>query len=114
MRKIYLATGAMLAVCGLAALVMPTLVAGFFEFNTVRALVYLVTSILTMVAAVQGIGPMRTAGRLLGIVYLALGVLGFVTPDLFGVMPLDPASNVLHLALSLPFLYVSLLAPPRL
>jgi hypothetical protein len=114
MRKIYLITAAVLAACGLAALIMPAPVAGLIDVDNFRALVYLVSSVLTVIAAVQGIGPMRTAGRLLGIVYLALGVLGFISPDLFGVMPLDPASNVLHLALSLPFLYVGLLAPPRL
>jgi hypothetical protein len=50
----------------------------------------------------------------LGAAYAVLGLVGLVRPDAFGLMHLNPADNVLHFALAAVFLYVALLAPPRL
>jgi len=46
-------------------------------------------------------GPARSVVGVLGIVYLVVGVLGFVIPMLFGLLPTGYgiADNILHLAL---------------
>jgi hypothetical protein len=114
MRTIYLAIGSALVAAGLAGFVMPSPLFGLFEINTLHNIVHIASGALTLLAASQGIGAMRTWGRLLGPTYLALAILGFVEPDLFGLMHLNLPDNLLHFALAAAFLYVGLIAPPKL
>jgi hypothetical protein len=71
---------------------------------------------LTLFAAMQGIGGMRLWGKIFGLVYLAVAILGFVIPggDIFGLIHVNMPDNLLHLALAAVFLYVGFLAPPTL
>ena len=114
MRKIFLLLGALLLLVGTAGFVLPRPVLGTFAVNTLHNIVHVASGVLTLIASTQGIGPMRTWGRAFGFAYLGLGIVGFIVPDVFGLMHLNLADNLLHLALALPFLYVGLLAPPRL
>jgi hypothetical protein len=99
---------------GIAGFVMPSPLLGLFEVNALHNIVHLVSGALTLVAAAQGIGAMRTWGRLAGATYLGVAIAGFVEPDLFGLMHLNLPDNLLHLALAAVFLYVGLIAPPKL
>jgi hypothetical protein len=98
MRKIYLVLGTALVVAGAAV------------FHNA---VHIVIGIATLLAATQGIGRMRIWGKLAGFAYLLLGAIALLSPDLFGLMQIARADAIAHLAVSLVFLYVGLLAPPR-
>ena len=114
MRKIYLVVGTLLITAGLAGFAIDRPVFGVFEVNALHHVVHIATGALTLAAAARGIGPMRTWGRLFGAIYAALGVIGAARPDLFGLMQVNAPDNLLHFASALAFLYVGLLAPPRL
>ncbi len=86
------------------------IVAGTAVFHNA---VHIVIGVATLLAATQGIGRMRTWGKLMGVAYLVLGVIALVSPDLLGFMQIARADAIAHLAVSLVFLYVGLLAPPR-
>jgi hypothetical protein len=114
MRKIYLAVGSLLVVLGIAGFVVPNALAGVVDVNALGTIVHLASGVIALVVATtQGVGALRTWGRVLGFFYLGLAAVGMAGPDLFGLAPSVP-TNLLHLAVALPFLYVSLLAPPRL
>jgi hypothetical protein len=93
---------------------MPSPLLGLFEVDMVHNIIHLASGALTLFAASQGIGAMRTWGRLFGAVYLLVAILGFVDPTLFGLMPVNMPDNILHVGLAAVFLYVGLLAPPNL
>jgi hypothetical protein len=113
MKSIYLLVGGVLVIVGALGFIMPSPLLGIFEVNALHNTIHLVSGALTILAATQGVGAMRTWGRLFGIVYLAVGIAGFVSPDLFGLMHVNLPDNVLHIALAAVFLYVGLIAPPR-
>src|SRR5918995_3510901 len=115
MKSIFLVLGAVLVFVGILGFVMPSPLLGLFEVNALHNVIHLASGALTLFAATQGIGAMRTWGRLLGVVYLLVAILGFVMPegDLFGLMHVNMPDNLLHVALALVFLYFGLLAPPR-
>lgn len=113
MKNIYLVVGAVLVLVGVLGFVMPSPLLGIFEVNTLHNIIHLASGALTLVAAMQGIGAMRMWGRAFGLVYLAVGILGFVDPALFGLMHVNLPDNLLHVALAAIFLYVGFVAPPR-
>jgi hypothetical protein len=93
---------------------MPSPLLGLFEVNTLHNIIHLASGALTLLAASQGVGAMRTWGRIFGLVYLAVGIAGFVDPSLFGLMHVNLPDNLLHIGLAAIFLYVGFLAPPTL
>jgi len=114
MKTMFTLLGAVLVLVGILGFVMPSPLLGVFEVNTIHNIVHIASGALTLLAAMQGVGAMRTWGRLFGIVYLAVAILGFVMPggDLFGLMHVNLADNVLHLGLAAVFLYYGFAAPP--
>jgi uncharacterized protein DUF4383 len=113
MKNLYLLLGSVLVLVGLAGFAMPSPLLGLFEVNALHNVVHLLTGGLTLLAATQGIGAMRTWGKLLGAAYLVVAIAGFVSPDMFGLMHVNAPDNLLHLALAVVYLYVGLIAPPR-
>jgi hypothetical protein len=113
MKNIYLVLGSVLFLVGILGFVMPSPLLGIFELNTLHNIIHLASGGLTILAATQGIGAMRTWGRAFGLVYLAVGIFGFVDPNLFGLMHVNMPDNLLHVALAAIFLYVGFVAPPR-
>jgi hypothetical protein len=114
MKNIYLVLGAVLVLVGVLGFVLPSPLLGIFEVNTLHNVIHLASGALTLIAAMQGIGAMRLWGRIFGLVYVLVGIIGFVMPDMFGLMHLNMADNLLHLGLAAIFLYVGFLAPPTL
>jgi len=114
MRKIYRIVGGVLVLAAIAGFTTPGPLLGLFEVNTLHNIVHLTSGLVTLLAATQGIGPMRAWGRLFGSVYLALAILGLASPKLFGLMPVNLPDNLLHAGLAGVFLYVGLVAPPKL
>jgi uncharacterized protein DUF4383 len=113
MKNLYLLLGGVLVLVGLAGFVLPSPLLGLFEVNALHNIVHLATGGLTLLAATQGIGAMRMWGKILGAAYLVVGIAGFVSPDVFGMMHVNAPDNLLHLALAVIYLYVGLIAPPR-
>ena len=113
MKNIYFLLGGVLVLVGILGFVMPSPLLGLFEVNTLHNVIHLASGALTVLAATQGVGAMRTWGRLFGLVYLAVAIAGFITPDLFGLMHVNMADNILHVGLAAVFLYVGFLSPPR-
>ena len=113
MKNIYFVLGGVLILVGVLGFVMPSPLLGIFEVNTLHNIIHLGSGALTLLAATQGVGAMRTWGRVFGLTYLLVGILGFVDPSLFGLMHVNLPDNLLHFGLAAVFLYVGFLAPPR-
>lgn len=113
MRNAYLAMGVLLAIGGVLGFFQNPIL-GLFEVNTLLNLLHVGSAIVTVAVAIKGIGTMRTWGKLVGFLYLALAITGAVVPhgDVLGVLRLNVPDNVLHAAVGLFFLYYALLAPP--
>ena len=112
MKNIYLVLGAVLVVVGVLGFAMPSPLLGLFEVNTLHNVIHVASGIVTIFGAMRGIGAMRLWGRVFGLVYLAVGILGFVMPDMFGLMHVNMPDNLLHVALAGIFLYYGFVAPP--
>jgi hypothetical protein len=75
---------------------------GLFNIDIVEDIVHLVTGgLLTYVGFTGTNSAVKTVVAALGVVYLLVGVLGFVAPELFGLIPHEYslADNILHLTL---------------
>lgn len=75
---------------------------GIFNIDLVEDIVHLGSGGLLAYVGFKGAeSAVRSVVMGLGVVYLLVGVLGFVIPELFGLIPheLTVADNILHLAL---------------
>ena len=104
-RTVALAIGIGFVAVGLLGLIMePTqgILLELFAVNTLHNLIHLLTGIAGIAAYFLGWGASRTFNQVLGVAYLALGVLGFI-PNLFseglflGLIPLNLVDNFFHL-----------------
>jgi hypothetical protein len=83
---------------------------GIFPVNVLHNIVHLA------IGAALLYGSTATAlaivvSRVIGVVYLLVGVIGFVSPDTFGLMPIGGADILLHLATAAVLLYIGFMAP---
>jgi len=85
---------------------------GLFAVNVWHNLFHLASGIWGLVAA-RRYTSARTYTRVLGVVYLALFVLGFFLPDLFGIMPIGGNDIWLHLLLGVGLAYFGFTARAR-
>ena len=114
MRSAYLVVGTFLVVAGALGFVQTPLL-GLFDVDFLHNLVHIVSGAATLLITRSGIGAMRVWGKLLGTIYLAVALAGWVLDgNLFGLMHVNRPDNVLHLLLACFYLYIGLLAPPRL
>ncbi len=75
---------------------------GLFNIDIVEDIVHLATGGLLTYAGFAGTNSVvKIVVTALGVTYLLVGVLGFVTPELFGLIPHEYslADNILHLTL---------------
>ena len=116
MKALYLVLGSVLVLLGIVGFVLPSPLLGLFEVNMIHNIVHIASGALTLLAATQGIGAMRLWGKVFGLVYLVVAILGFVMPggNLFDLMAVNMPDNLLHVALAAVFLYVGFLAPPTM
>ena len=82
----------------------PGLVFGLFPVNVLHNVVHLLFGVWG-VAASRSWGGAKSYCRTGGIIYLVLTVLGFVTPDTFGLIPIGGNDIWLHAVLALALLY---------
>jgi hypothetical protein len=83
---------------------------GIFPINDLHNIVHLVIGAVLLVGA-TATDRALWAARGVGVVYLAVGVLGIFAPDTFGLMPIGGADIVLHLGTAAVLLAVGFLAP---
>lgn len=72
---------------------------GLFPLNVLHNVVHLLFGVWGIVAS-RSVGASRTYGRVGGVAYLALAIIAFIEPDLFGLMPIGFHDIWLHVLLS--------------
>ena len=78
---------------------------GIFPINAVHNVVHLVIGAALLYGATATPRAIAVA-KVVGIVYLAVALLGFVAPDTFGLMPIGGADIFLHLFTAAVLLYI--------
>ncbi|HEX2221099.1 MAG TPA: DUF4383 domain-containing protein [Candidatus Limnocylindria bacterium] len=70
---------------------------GIFPVNALHNIVHLAIGAALLYGATNTSAAISVA-RIIGVVYVVVGLLGFVAPDTFGLMPIGGADIFLHLA----------------
>ena len=84
-----------------------------FEVNGWHNLVHLASG-LVLLAAFRRRGPAKTVALTFGVVYGVVTLIGLIDGnDVLGLIPINPADNVLHLALSAAGIIAALISPTR-
>ncbi len=95
--------GVILLIVGVLGLVIGNTIAGALNSDLLEDVVHLATGAILAYAgfAIRDNATVRTVVGALGVVYLVVGVLGFVSPTLFGLLPSGYTifDNILHLGL---------------
>ncbi len=84
---------------------------GIFAVNLLHNLVHLVIGLALLYGATSTANAINVA-RGVGIVYVLVGILGFIQPDTFGLMPIGGNDIWLHLASAAVLLIVGFALPP--
>ena len=108
--------GVVLILTGVLGLVLgERLLLGILNIDILEDLVHILTGGLLAYVGFgrTGLALARTLVLALGIIYLVVGLLGFVVPTLFGLLPdgYTVFDNLLHLALGLLSIAVAYLQP---
>jgi hypothetical protein len=85
---------------------------GIFPINMLHNVVHLVIGAALLYGA-TGTAAAVLMSKIVGVVYLAVGLLGFVAPDTFGLMPIGGADIALHLVTAAILLYLGFVAGER-
>jgi hypothetical protein len=96
--------GAVLLLLGIGGLLLgDELLLGWLNIDLLEDLVHIASGIVLLVAASRGLGVARAVVGVVGVVYLLVGVLGFVTPYLLGLLPhgYTAVDNLVHVLLGL-------------
>lgn len=118
-RSVALVFGAVYVVVGLAGFLPPLVTGdapadmpsatgnllGIFPINALHNIVHLVIGAALLYGS-TGTSAARMVARVVGIVYLAVGLLGIVVPDTFGLMPIGGTDILLHLGSAAVLLYI--------
>jgi hypothetical protein len=106
MKNLYYVLGIVLVLVGILGFTMQSPLLGLFEVNALHSVIHLATGAMLLYAAMKGADAMVMCGKILGIVYAVVTLLGFVMGgDLFGIMNVNMEDNILHLALAAVLLY---------
>ena len=107
--------GIVLLVVGVLGLLLGNMLFGLFNSDLLEDIIHLGSGGLMAYAgfALRDNSLARTLVGGLGVVYLLVGLLGFVAPNLFGLIPTGYtlADNLLHLALGILGIVVGFLLP---
>ena len=96
--------GAVLLLLGIGGLLLgDELLLGWVNIDLLEDLVHVASGIVLLVAASRGLGVARAVVGVVGVVYLLVGVLGFVAPYLLGLLPhgYTAVDNLVHVLLGL-------------
>ena len=93
------------------------LLLGIFQINTAQSVIHLLTAAAAFVGYLAGSYYSRTYFRIFGIVYLAValwgipGLMGTFNDVLFGLIHVNLATELLHIAIAAASLYAGFVAP---
>ena len=111
-----LVVGVVLLLTGLLGLVLgEQLFLGILNIDILEDVVHLATGgLLAYAGLARDAGLARTLVGALGVIYLGVGILGFVVPMMFGLLPdgYTIFDNLLHLALGIVGIAVALASRP--
>jgi hypothetical protein len=83
---------------------------GIFPVNVLHNVVHLAIGAALLYGSTST--PLAiVVSRVIGVVYLLVGVIGFFSADTFGLMPIGGADILLHLASAAVLLYIGFMAP---
>ena len=83
---------------------------GIFPVNLLHSVVHLIIGVALLYGSTSTAAAVSVA-RGVGVVFLLIGILGFVSPDTFGLMPIGGNDIWLHLASGAVLLVVGFLLP---
>ena len=89
--------GAIYLVVGIVGFVLETPLLGLFEVNALHNVVHIVLGAILLYGSTSFAAAVQTT-RGVGALLVVLGILGFVAPDGFGLVPLGGNDIWLHLA----------------
>lgn len=101
--------GALFLLLGLTGLFVDDLF-GLFHFDGMHNVVNLIFGVAGILASGREENAVWFA-KFAGVVFGLLGIVGFFRPELFGLMRLDMAENVLHAVVGALALYAGFTAP---
>jgi hypothetical protein len=110
--------GVVFILVGLAGLALgghtmtPSLLFGLFPVNLLHNIVHILIGVWGVMAA-KSEGNAINFCKIAGVTYLALGLLGFVVPDGFGLVPLGGNDVWLHLVLGAVLSYFGFVGVKR-
>ncbi len=88
------------------ALTPDGLVLGLFLVDPLHNIVHILTGVVAVFAAMSSVNAAKVYFQVFGVVYALVTVLGFMTgTGLFGLLPVNLADNVFHLAVTAVYLY---------
>ena len=107
--------GIVLLATGVLGLILGARIFGIFNSDLMEDIIHLATGgLMAFVGFAQrDNGPVRTVVGGLGVVYLLVGLLSFIDPTLFGLIPTGYtlADNLLHLGLGVLGIIVGFVLP---
>ena len=112
-------TGVVLLLFGIVGLFAGGRLFGIFNIEIAEDIIHLLAAAVALYAGFGervSIGPARAYARIFGAIYLLLGILGFIVPDLFGLLGdrgYTAYDNILHLVLGAIGLFVGFAAGSR-
>lgn len=83
------------------------LLLGMFAVNDLHNIFHIVTGVIALVLAMDTIYS-RTFFRIFGVIYIILGAVGFVMPNMM-IMVMNTPDNILHLVLGVVSLLIGLI-----
>ncbi len=117
LKKAALATGIVFLIIGIAGfipgLTNESQLLGIFRVDGVHNLVHIVSG-LAFLAASQTVRYSKLAFQIMAVVYALVTVIGFIVGtdgSVLGLFHVDLADNILHVALTLAFLYFGFIFP---
>lgn len=104
-KTLVMVLGVIVVIVGLLGFVSSP-VLGIFASNSLLNIVWIVFGIILIWASKSGMKSMTSAEKWIGIIYLIMAILGFISgTSVVGLFMVNSATNWLHLVLALIFLY---------
>jgi len=107
-RTVAAVLGVVYLAAGVAGFVSNSPLFGLFEVNTLHNIVHLVFG-AALLYGVMNTAMATNINRTIGAILVVLGILGFVSADGFGIVPLGGADIWLHLASGVILLAISMM-----
>jgi preprotein translocase subunit Sss1 len=101
--------GAVYLLVGIVGFVMTSPLLGFFEVNALHNIVHIVLGAILLYGAMSTAAAVQSS-RWVGALLIVLGIVGFISADGFGLVPLGGNDIWLHLATGAILLATSFMA----